>query len=61
MTVPCMHNYDCALYLLRREGHIKVFPTIRFYLQGQGSWQAVLAEIDKLKAIFPKQPVVRAN
>jgi hypothetical protein len=61
MTIPCRNDYDCALHLVRREGYIKALPSIGLYLQGQGTWQAVLSEINKLKAIFPRQPIVQAK
>jgi hypothetical protein len=61
LSIPCVDDTDCALYLFRKEGYIKGFPSVQLYLQGQGTWQEVLSQLNNLKAIFPKPPVVRAQ
>jgi len=61
LSIPCVDDRDCALYLFRKEGYIKGFPSVQLYLQGQGTWREVLAQLNNLKAMFPKPPVVRAQ
>lgn len=63
LSIPCVGERECALYLVRKAngGYIKGFSRVQLYLQGQGTWQEALSQLNNLKAMFPQAPVVRTQ